>query len=73
MPHRNCLNCKYEPEWSEWKKIEGFFSRCTGFCKFANKLSEIILPACSHIHTDMIVRYDDDSGIKYNCPAWEPK
>ncbi len=72
MPHRNCLNCKYEPEWSEWKNFPDH-SRCIGSCKFVNKLDEIVLPACSYIHTDVITRYHDDSGIKYNCPAWEPK
>ena len=59
---KTCLNCKYEPEWSE---------RRNGKCQYPVKLP--LLPKTYRIFTEYITRYDDDSGVIKNCPTWQEK
>lgn len=66
-----CLNCKYEPTWSEPSKHPKYPSRA-GYCKFP--MPTQILPACcTASRMSIIMRYSDDSGVLTYCPCWGPK
>jgi len=70
MSKRNCLNCKWEPNWSEPIGIE--YARQHGSCKYS--MPDIKLPECSSpIYKNSVERYSDDSGICSNCKVWESK
>lgn len=70
MNKNTCLNCKYEPEWSNW--AGGEYMRCVGNCQCPVGIPKI-LPKTYRIHNDTITRYIDDSGVIENCPAWQGK
>lgn len=66
----NCLNCKYEPEWGEWRGREE--KRCYGECKWIGDLP--VLPSVYKINKpSLIERFSDDSGVHNNCKTWEQK
>ena len=67
---KTCLNCKWEPKWSELLD-RAYFKRRYGNCRFP--LEEIILPKVYTLTKQNIVRYDDDSGVMENCRTWEAK
>ena len=71
---KDCLTCKYEPDWSQWKEYFGI-TCCEGYCGFeSTRLAKSKIPACYQLPRAIIItRFDDDSGIYLNCPAWEPK
>ena len=70
---KNCLSCKYEPDWSEW--TTGEYSRQSGACKKTEWANDLIkrLPATYQVTVKHVTRYSDDSGVMNRCPAWEPK
>lgn len=66
---KTCLNCRYEPDWSEPQGRE--YSRRMGDCKLT---IEVTLPACYRAPMKQrIERYSDDSGVHHRCKYWEPK
>ena len=65
----NCLNCEYEPTWSEWTGGES--SRCSGPCRWDGEIPK--LPATMIISVKHVIRYRDDSGIETRCKAWKGK
>jgi len=71
---RNCLTCKWEPDWPEYKSRYGY-EVTNGECKF--ELPDLLLPACVTSHCVIkkrhVERYSDDSGIHHNCRVWSPK
>lgn len=69
---KNCLNCKYEPDWSDWGKWKELeYGRQIGKCKF--RLVLPVLPAVFHLVKTPIIRYHDNTGIENCCRAWEAK
>lgn len=66
---KNCLNCKYEPDWRPW--TSGEYSWTSGKCKWDKPIPT--LPAISIIATRPIIIYRDDSGMPRNCKTWEAK
>ena len=70
---KNCLTCKYEPDWDEWTK--GEYPRQSGACKRKEWAKELIdrLPETYQVTVSHVVRYKDDSGVMNRCPAWEAK
>lgn len=66
---KDCLNCKYEPEWSEWSS--GEYSRCSGACKWDGDIPD--LPEVYQVTVKHVIRYSDDSGIMRHCKTFEPK
>ena len=70
---KNCLTCKYEPDWGEWTK--GYHPRQSGLCKRKEFADELIskLPRSYQVTINGITRYSDDSGVMTRCPAWEGK
>jgi hypothetical protein len=69
MSDKNCLTCKYEPEWGEW--TSGTYSRCSGECRWDGVIPS--LPAAMYVSVSRVVRYSDDSGIERKCATWEGK
>lgn len=69
---KNCLNCRHEPDWSEFS--QGKYGTSSGDCKYPMP-DKILLPECSIGRYDIrkltIIRYKDDSGICNNCNVWE--
>ena len=63
---RDCLTCKYEPNWG--KVFGGDYPRRVGDCK--NKIKLPPLPKVYRVSIAVIERYSDDSGVIQNCPAW---
>jgi hypothetical protein len=70
MDNESCLNCKYEPDWSEPTK--GSHPYRSGKCKW-NEVVVPPLPRCTYLCRTSIMRFSDDSGVFTNCPAWEAK
>lgn len=70
MSDKNCLTCKYEPEWSEWSG--GEYSTCSGPCRWAGELPKLpsVMQVTGPTH---VIRYSDDSGIHRHCATWEKK
>ena len=69
---KNCLDCKYEPEWGETKALSSNYPRRYGRCKWAGEIP--VLPAVySLAPARKVIRYSDDSGIETHCKAWEAK
>lgn len=68
---KNCLNCKYEPDWS--KIIGKEYPRRTGRCKWPLENELPVFPHTCQISFSLVERYKDDSGICVTCKAWEPK
>lgn len=66
---KNCLTCKYEPDWG--RPVGREFPRQSGKCKKQVELP--VLPAVHEVHVKHIIRYSDNSGLPAKCPAWEPK
>lgn len=66
---RNCLSCKYEPEWGDMVGRE--YPRRTGTCMFEVVIQT--LPSCYSLTSRSITRHEDDSGIETNCRAWKEK
>lgn len=66
---KNCLNCKHEPEWSEFSG--GEYRRCYGICRFPFK--EPALPPTYRIENKSITRFSDDSGVFNQCKVWKQK
>ena len=72
MEH-NCLDCKFEPDWSEFGS--GEYGTSHGECKYV--IGEVKLPACvtnyASIKKRSVRRYKDNSGVHSCCKVWEPK
>ena len=68
---KTCLNCKYEPQWSEPKG--GEYPRSSGKCRWFEAHGRPKLPGCVQVIENGILRYADDSGVMTNCKTWEPK
>jgi hypothetical protein len=66
---KDCLDCKYEPDWSD--PIGREYQRRSGKCKWDKPLPS--LPQCYLVEKQFIVRFDDDSGIMRNCAVWEAR
>lgn len=66
---KNCLTCKYEPDWSRPIGVE--YTRQTGKCKYIIKLPP--LPIVYQLTINWLTRYSDDSGLPGSCPAWVSK
>jgi hypothetical protein len=66
---KNCLTCKYEPDWSAPIGID--YPRQTGFCKWDGVIP--LIPAVYVMHREGISKYSDGSGVKTRCDTWEPK
>lgn len=70
MNDRDCLTCKYEPEWGPVTK--GDYPRCSGACKWNDPMP--VTPKAVRVLREPILRYvTDNSGIHTNCRAWQPK
>jgi hypothetical protein len=73
----SCLNCKFEPDWSEYSK--GEYGTSSGECKFFIEEKEVLklIPACVSSYISLrkrkIRRYKDGSGIHYNCGTYKAK
>jgi len=66
MTKRNCNNCKFEPDWSEWRGKE--YPRCSGKCKYPMTIP--ILPSVYRIQHSIIEKYSNGSGTMEHCPTW---
>lgn len=66
---KNCLTCKYEPDWGDW--TAGEYSRCFGACKWDEGMPK--LPAVMTVQMSHVIRYSDDSGVHRRCDTWEKK
>jgi hypothetical protein len=66
---KNCLTCKWEPEWSKWVGVE--YKRCVGDCRCPVKSQ--LLPAVYTLSKQGVTRYSDDSGLPTFCHTWEAK
>jgi hypothetical protein len=66
---KNCLTCKYEPDWPAPKGKE--YPRSCAPCKWDKELPP--LPGVMVIRREFVTRYSDDSGVIEHCKAWEPK
>lgn len=66
---KNCLNCKFEPEWSEPTKTE--YPRRHGRCQWDGAIP--VLPRTHQIVKQPIVVYGDNSGVVTHCKTWEAK
>ncbi len=66
---KNCLDCKYEPEWGKW--TSGEYKRQHGRCKWNKPIPK--LPAVVSVQISGITRYEDNSGVMLNCKTWEQK
>ena len=69
MKDQNCLNCKYEPDWSKWTM--GEYPRCSGKCKYPVELP--VLPKVYVIIIHDVLRYKDNSGMPQYCETWKAK
>jgi hypothetical protein len=69
---KNCLNCRYEPEWGAW--VGGEFKRRVGDCKYdvAGKV-QYLIPGCHHLQMYPVTMHVDKSGLPIGCPTWEGK
>lgn len=70
-PH-TCLNCLYEPEWSDWIGV-GDSKRKTGKCKFRLVSIADKIPACVDLTKNYITLHTDGSGIFIRCNTWRQK
>ena len=66
---RNCLTCKWEPEWNDWVGVE--FRRCYGKCRCP--VNAQTLPATYSLVIKSVERFSDDSGLPSRCYTWEEK
>lgn len=66
---KNCLNCKYEPDWGEWTGRE--YKRTFGECRYEVELPD--LPSVYTLTFRKVERYRDDSGIPKGCKTFEAK
>ncbi len=66
---KNCLTCKYEPEWGEPTGSE--YPRRHGRCKKEVALPK--LPAVCRVLVETITIYSDNSGMPRKCATWEQK
>ena len=65
---RDCLDCKYEPDWGA--PVGKEHRRQSGNCRWDGVVS---MPQAWQITKYAIVRYlDDDSGTMTNCATWAP-
>ena len=67
---KNCLTCKYEPEWGEPVSAGCRFERRFGKCKWDGLPK---MPVTHVLTKKGITRYSDDSGIPGACKVWEAK
>ena len=65
-----CLECKYEPDWSEPSGHRDYSCR-TGKCKF--KMEWPPYPWVYLIQTRPLIRYSDDSGLPTSCKTFEKR
>lgn len=69
---KNCLTCKFEPEWKEWYGDGADrYPRQVGRCRYVVVLPK--LPSVFQHSTLNIERYSDNSGIVTGCPTWSRK
>ena len=69
MHPKNCLTCKYEPDWLPLSSVE--YPRRMGVCKWDKEMPA--LPKPFLFIRNSIHRYSDDSGVPENCKAWGAK
>lgn len=67
--NKNCLTCKWEPEWSEWIGKE--IRRCFGKCRYP--LKSQLYPQSYTVVNRVIERCSDDSGVCGACITWDAK
>ena len=66
---RDCLTCKYEPEWGP-ERAWGDFTEKEGLCTWS---ADKPIPSSYQHHNVTIICFNDEAGIYTDCPAWEPK
>lgn len=67
---KTCLNCKYEPDWSEWS-WDAKAAHRYGRCKWSGNH---MLPKAFAIKEYNILHYKNkDIGVWEDCPAYEPQ
>jgi hypothetical protein len=65
MAMRNCLTCKWEPDWIVTGYDSMQWASKSGYCNKPMPFSDRRLP----------IEFDTEwnEGLGTNCPAWEPK
>jgi len=66
---KNCLTCRWEPDWVDWVGRE--FRRRGGRCRIEIALP--VLPATWSVLKEPILMHVDNSGMPTQCKTWEPK
>ena len=66
---KNCLNCKYEPNWPD--PIGRDYPRRIAPCLWDKPIP--VMPRTMRVVCEPVSRYSDDSGVIDNCKTWEPK
>lgn len=66
---KNCLTCKYEPDWGSWGGV--VYKKRIGVCQCPVVIPP--LPSVYTIHKKSITCYSDNSGIEISCKTWEKK
>ena len=75
MTNRNCLTCKWEPEWKEWGRDteRGDCQAPRAVVCVVDELARLELFYRKHIELVFSggerMRFPD----KFTCPAWQPK
>jgi len=64
---KNCLTCKFEPDWSEPRGSISYPLR-SGDCKYEFEWPPI--PWIYLIQKRPLIRYEDDSGLPTSCNTW---
>ena len=67
---KNCLNCKWEPEWISCGA--GSYKRRVGFCRFPFERPRN-LPQCFVMTRPCVEVYEGGSGMIDDCVGWEAK
>lgn len=64
---KNCLTCKYEPDWGDW--ISSSFSFRSGLCKWK---SNGPWPMSYSVRERRVIQHKGTSEFK-KCDAWKSK
>jgi len=67
---RDCLTCKYEPEWEPPLKWWDYQVK-EGYCKWI--IGKPIPAAARYDNVKITYFLSDEAGIHTDCPTWEPK
>ena len=66
-----CLNCKWEPEWSDFKTWGGRVGKCKHpLVQPGMKYPACVVAGCPKFFN---ITTEPGGGIYYNCRTWEPK